>query len=108
MANTYYDRYESFNIDGNIIPIPGIYLQPSPTDKMIVYHLGKTRLDRISNTYYGNPWHGFLILAANPQYGGLEFNIPDNTIIRIPFPFTQALQQYQANVNNNIVLYGMS
>src|ERR1035437_6812443 len=100
MANTYFDRYEAFKIDGEVKPMPGIYLEPKSTDKMIVYHLGKTRLDNISQSYYGNPWHGFLILAGNPQFGGLEFNIPDGSIIRVPFPFTKSLEQYQNNVNN--------
>jgi hypothetical protein len=36
--------------------------------------------------YYNNPYGGWLIMLANPEFGGLEFNIPNQTVIRIPFP----------------------
>jgi hypothetical protein len=77
-----------------------------PTDKQVVYELGKSRLDIISNKYYGNAYHGFLILMANPQFGGLEFNIPDREIIRIPFPFDSAIERYIAQVEKHKLYYG--
>jgi hypothetical protein len=48
----------------------------------------------MSQKFYNNPYHGWLILLANPQYGGVEENIPDGEIIRIPFPFKDSIQQY--------------
>ena len=106
MANTYYDRYKSFRANGEIKPIPGLFLTPDPNDKMINYQQGKTRLDNISNIYYDNPYSGWLIMSANPEFGGLEFNIPDQTLLRIPFPFEAAVQRYITLIKNHILLYG--
>lgn len=102
----YFDRYEEFKENGNVKPIPGIVINNKPTDKQIVYKLGKTRLDKLSQEYYGNPYHGWLILLANPQFGGLEFNIPNREVIRVPFPFTSAIERYYSAVNLHINLYG--
>jgi hypothetical protein len=45
-------------------------------------------------------------MLANPQFGGLEFNIPDRTIIRIPFPYDNALSRYINELENHRKLYG--
>jgi hypothetical protein len=45
-------------------------------------------------------------MLANPQFGGLEFNIPDNTLIRIPFPFDSAVERYSTEIRNYKLLYG--
>ena len=45
-------------------------------------------------------------MLANPEYGGLEFNIPDMTVLRIPFPYESAISRYTTEVTNNINLYG--
>ena len=65
-------------------------------------------MDKLSQQYYDNPYHGWLIMLANPQYGGVEENIPDNEIIRIPYPFRDSLQQYIEAVNEYERLYGES
>ena len=103
---TYYDRYEQFRGNGQIKPMPGIRIPVESSDKTIVYKLGKTRLDILSQEYYGNPYHGWLILMANPQYGGMEFSIPDGEPIRIPFPFTSAINRYILGAKRHIELYG--
>jgi len=103
---TYYDRYKQFKVDGDIKPMPGIRILDGPEDKEVLYKLGQTRLDKLSQEYYGNPYHGWLILAANPKFGGLEWEIPDRTIIRVPFPFKDAIGRYQAEVDRHITLYG--
>ena len=102
----YFDRYEDFKINGEVKPIPGIPIPFKPTDKQVIYKLGLTRLDKVSQTYYGNPYHGFLILLANPQFGGMEFDIPDRAIIRVPFPFNETLEQYENSVSTHLRLYG--
>lgn len=102
----YLDRYEQFRNNTGTTPIPNIKIPLSTTDKTIVYRLGRTRLDRVSGDYYGNPYHGWLIMLANPQFGGLEFNIPDNTIIRIPFPFKAAVAGYNSEVEKHILING--
>jgi len=104
--NEYFDRYSRFRINENISPIPGIKIPLSGEDKSMVYKQGLTRLDKLSNLYYNNPYSGWLIMLANPQYGGLEFNIPDMSMIRIPFPFESAINRYMGEVKNHKLLYG--
>lgn len=106
MAVQYFDRYKEFKINGQVKPVPGIFLDPKPTDKRVVYNSKDTRLDILSNQYYNNPYHGFLILAANPQFGGLEFMIPENEIIRVPFPFKESVDQYVQKIRRYKDLYG--
>jgi hypothetical protein len=106
MAKEYYDRYQSFKVDGKYKPLPFIKIEAKNSDKTIVYHSQRTRMDKLSQQYYGNPYHGWLIMLANPQYGGVEENIPDSEIIRIPFPFRDSLQQYITGVNTYEALNG--
>lgn len=101
----YFDRYEKFTSNGEVKPIPGLKIPVSETDKSVVYKLGETRLDILSQKYYNNPYHGFLIMLANPQYGGLEFNIKNNDVIRIPHPFNSAIERYLNSVNIYKQLY---
>lgn len=105
MAN-YFDRYKKFREDGQIKPIPGLKIPIEGTDKTVVYTLGETRLDILSQTYYNDPYHGFLIMLANPQYGGLEFNIKSNDIIRVPFPLNSAIERYLNSIETYKKLYG--
>ena len=103
---TYFDRYAKFRTNGMIKPLPGIKIISTNTDKQEMYKLGETRLDKLSNMYYNNPYSGWLIMLANPAFGGLEFNIPDSTIIRIPFPYDSAIKRYLTEVDNHKALYG--
>ena len=105
MAN-YYDRYKNFRINSEIKPMPGIDIPFGSADRQVVYQQGKTRLDILSQSYYNNPYSGWLIMQANPQFGGLEFDIPDNTLIRIPYPFDDAVSRYITQVSRHISLYG--
>ena len=102
----YYDRYKKFRENGEVKPLPGIIITPDPNDKQARYKAGKSRMDILSQEYYGNPYHGWLIMLANQQWGGMEFDIPDNTVIRIPFPFTNAIERYILQVNKHKELYG--
>jgi hypothetical protein len=103
---TYFDRYAKFRANGAINPMPGIKIIQINTDKQEMYKLGETRLDKLSNMYYNNAYSGWLIMLANPAFGGLEFNIPDSTIIRIPFPYDSAIKRYLTEVDNHKALYG--
>jgi len=105
MAN-YVDRYSSFRVNAGMKPIPGITIPKLDSDLTYIYKQGLTRLDKVSNMFYNNAWSGWLILAANPQFGGLEFNIPDNTLIIIPYPFDSAVNRYTTEVINHKLLYG--
>lgn len=104
----YYDRYSKFKANGVVKPLPGVYIKPLESDKTIVYRQGKgeSRLDYLSDLYYTTPYCGWLILLANPQFGGLEFNIPDLSVIRVPFPFETAIDRYIEAINTHKKLYG--
>lgn len=106
MGVSYFDRYKKFRDNGSMKTIPGITLFPKITDKKQVYKKGKDRLDILSQRYYNSPYFGFLIMLANPEHGGLEFNIKDNSIIRIPFPLEATLEQYNNEIEKHKTLYG--
>lgn len=55
----YFDRYEKFRENGKILPMPFINIPVESTDKSVTYKLTKTRLDKLSQSYYNNPYHGF-------------------------------------------------
>lgn len=102
----YYDRYEQFINDGEFSIVPGIELPITGSDKYEVYKVGKDRLDKFSQEYYGSPLFGWLIMAANPLAGSLEFEIPNNFKLRIPFPLVNALQDYKRGVDLYKLYYG--
>ena len=106
MAKEYYDRYQSFKVDGAYEMLPFINLTEKPSDKQVTWKIQRDRMDKFSQDYYGNPFHGFLIMLANPKYGGVEDAIPDGEIIRIPYPFNDTLQQYINAVERYKLLYG--
>ena len=43
---------------------------------------------------------------ANPKAGSVEFEIPDNSMIRIPFPLINSLQDYKKGVELYRLYYG--
>ena len=102
----YLDRYNKFRDDDNFKPVPGIKLLEKDTDKYIPYKLGSTRFDILSNEYYNSPYYGWLIMLANQEFGGLEFMIPDNSTIRIPYPLKSSINDYLSGVDRYIKLYG--
>ena len=93
MAKSYYDRYQSFRKDGEYEILPFIKIPEKPSDKQVTWKINRDRMDKLSQDYYGNPYHGWLIMLSNPKYGGLEDNIPDGEIIRIPYPFKDVVSK---------------
>ena len=106
MAEQYFDRYGTFKVDGQVKPVPFIKLDEKNTD-IIVQIKENTKFDELSQKYYGNGKHGFLILMSNPQFGGLEYDIPIGTNIRIPFPFQGTLKELSDKIRRHIELYGI-
>lgn len=104
--NQYFNRYEYFSENGEHKIVPGIEIPIRSTDKFTKYKKGKDRLDKMSQEYYSTPLFGWLIMLANPTLGSLEFEIPDNSIIRIPFPLINTLQDYKKNVELYKLYYG--
>lgn len=106
MSRQYYNRYQDFLVDGEFKIVPGIELPIKGTDKYHQFKKGKDRLDKISQEFYNSPLYGWLILQANPTLSSLEFEIPDNAYIRIPFPLATTLQDYKRGVELYQLYYG--
>ena len=103
----YFNRYKTLDSDSKHISPPFIKLIEKTTDLFTVYNTGKSRLDKISQQYYSAPYYGWLIMSANPQFGGMEFDIPNGAFIRIPYPLKASIQQYIDAVNNYNSLDGI-
>lgn len=93
-----FDRYSLFREGGNISIIPFGEIPEKKSDIKIIYRKNEMRLDQISYQYYNNSDYAWLIMQANPQYGSLEFNIPDNVELRIPYPLDVSLNDYQKSI----------
>jgi hypothetical protein len=106
MAESTYDRYATFLINGKQTVVPGIKLTSKGTDKRYIYMANVSRLDKISQEFYNSPLFGWLILQANQQFGGLEINIPNNALLTIPFPLIPSLQDYKSLLDNHFYYYG--
>ena len=91
-----YNRYAILNNDnGTTDPMPFVYLPINSSDKYEYWNSNFSRLDKLSQKYYGNPFYDFLILYGNPEYV-TEFDVPDGALIRIPFPLQKAKSDYEA------------
>lgn len=102
----YYNRYSEFINDGEHKVVPAIKLVRKSSDIVVKYKKNVSRLDKFSQQYYGTPFFNWLILQANPQYGGLEWNIPDGATIIIPFPLVPTLEEYKTKVDEYYYYYG--
>jgi hypothetical protein len=99
MNRDYFNRYSYFESNGIHKIVPGITIPIKSTDKYFIFRKNKDRLDRISQDFYNSPTFGWLILLSNPSIGSLEFNIPNDFLLRIPYPLVNTLQDYKKNVD---------
>jgi hypothetical protein len=106
MSRNYIDRYQYFINDGSYKIVPGIEIPFKSTDRYTQYKKGKERLDKLSQEHYGSPLFGWLIMVANPSAGSVEFEIPDNFYLRIPYPLVSSLQDYKNQVDLYKLYYG--
>jgi hypothetical protein len=106
MAYQYYNRYSDFLINGEQTVVPFVRIAPKTTDKTYIYKVGRSRLDVVSQEFYNSPFFGWLILQANPEFGGLENNIYDGAVLIIPFPLLPSLQDYKGAINEYFYYYG--
>jgi hypothetical protein len=102
----YYNRYQNFLLNGQQTVVPNVKLPSKTTDKKYVYRQGMSRLDKISYEFYNTPYFGWLIQMANPNLGSMENNIPDGTVLIIPFPLVQSLQDYKNAIDTHFYYYG--
>jgi hypothetical protein len=105
-SRDYANRYTDFIINGQQTVVPYITLPVKNTDKKYIYKLGQSRLDKVSEQYYNTPYFGWLIMLANPSYGGQEWNIIDGSILTIPYPLVASLQDYKNALENHFFYYG--
>jgi hypothetical protein len=106
MASQYWNRYSDFLINGEQTVVPFVNIPQKTTDKAYIYKIGRSRLDKVSQEYYDSPYFNWLILQANPEFGGLENNIYDGAILIVPFPLLSSLQDYKASLENYFYYYG--
>ena len=106
MPLQYYNRYNQFLQNGQQTVVPYVELPSKPSDKRYIFKRNLSRLDKVSQQVYGSPFFGWLILQANPQFTGLEFNIPDGAILTIPYPLLSSLQDYKSAIDNYFFYYG--
>jgi hypothetical protein len=102
----YYNRYNDFIINGQQTIVPYVKMTQKTTDKKYIYRVGQSRLDKVSQQLYGTPYFGWLILIANPLFGGLEWNISDGSVLTIPFPLVASLQDYKGLLKSHFYYYG--
>ena len=72
-----FDRYAQVRNGRGFDILPFAEIPKKNTDRYEIYKRGVTRLDKVSYEYYGTADFAWLILQANPQYGSMEFDIPD-------------------------------
>ena len=106
MGSQYFDRYQYFEDEGTFKIVPGVEMPIKPTDKYIQYRRNRDRLDKMSQENYDTPLFGWLILQANPLAGSIEYLIPDNYMLRVPFPLISSLQDYKKAVDLYKLYYG--
>jgi hypothetical protein len=95
-----YDRYEPLkNDDGTTDMMPFVEISVNVSDKYEYWNTSFSRMDKLSQKYYGQPFGDFLILYANNIYVS-EFDIPDGALIRIPFPYIKAKTDYDEGLKN--------
>ena len=68
------------------------------SDFFELYKKNETRLDLLSYKYYNDPNYGWLIMQANPEYGSMEFEIPDGAELRIPYPLNVSIDSYELSI----------
>lgn len=94
------NRYRQFvTPQGKMQTVPGVVISDRDTDKFVVYNNNKMRFDTIAAEIYGDDLYSWLISLANPGFP-LEFDIPNNTVIRVPFPLNDVLSEYEQKVVN--------
>jgi len=94
-----YNFYNLLKSNDSLKNMPSVSIDKRSTDKSVLYNKQTNRLDTISGNIYQDETYWKLILWANEQYF-LEFDIPDNTVIRVPFPLQDVLSEVSGKIVN--------
>lgn len=100
-----YNRYSMFEEDGEFKIVPFGKIEKKSSDLFETYKKNETRLDLLSSKYYDDPNYGWLIMQANPEFGSMEYEIPDGSILRIPYPLNASIQSYEDSIRKYNELY---
>ena len=102
----YYNRYSQFLVNSEHNTVPYVTLPGKSSDNVYFFKKNISRLDKISQQYYQTPFFGWLIMIANPQFGGLENNIYDGAMLKIPYPLETSLLDYKTAIETHFFYYG--
>jgi len=94
MPYNFYNLLKSNDVLKNMPPIS---ISKRSSDKSVLYNKQKNRLDTIAGTIYKDETFWKLILWANEEYF-MEFDIPDNTVIRVPYPLQDVLSEVTGKI----------
>ena len=92
-----YNFYSLLRDNDSLINMPPIKIDKRITDKSVTYNSQKNRLDTIAGNIYSDETLWRIILWANEQYF-MEFDIPDNKVIRVPWPLQDVLNEVQIKI----------
>lgn len=95
-----FNFYKPLKENDSLKDMPAVEISSRKTDKFIVYQRSKMRLDFVAGEIYDDETLWRLIMWANPEYF-LEFDIPDNSVIRIPYPLNDVLSEVNNFIINN-------
>lgn len=95
-------RYAQLKTNGKLKDFPKVKIKNRSTDIFMTYNSKVTRLDRMAATVYGDDTLYWLILLANPQYY-VEFDIPTNSVIRVPLPLNEVMAEFQSKQISNLI-----
>lgn len=97
--DSYYDRYKAMRENGYVEGyMPFIRIPVGDTDRYVVFDSFTMRMDTLSYKYYGDPNYAWLILNANPDVSSYEYQIPNGTRLRIPYPLDTAITRYESGI----------
>lgn len=95
-----FNFYSLLKDNDKLKDMPKVQIDRRTTDKSVTYNKQKNRLDNIAGNIYNDETYWRLILWANESYF-MEFDIPDNTVIRVPYPLQDVLNEVQTKVVSN-------
>ena len=92
--------YELLREENGMQNMPNVAISRRSTDKSLVFNPKLMRLDRIAGDVYGDETLYKILMWANPDII-YEFDIPRGSIIRIPFPLNDVIQEVVAKIQLN-------
>lgn len=95
-----FNFYKPLKDNDSLKDMPPVKISSRNTDKFVTYQRDVMRLDFIAGEIYKDETFWRLIMWANPEYF-IEFDIPNNAVIRIPYPLNDVLAEVNSFIINN-------